>query len=92
MPLFLVERYLPGHDRARLEVALACLPQGAPGVRYLGSLYIPTDEACLCRFEATDALSVRDVNVLASLPFARIVECIELGTTHSGHQHEGEPA
>ena len=57
-------------------------------VRYLGSLYVPTDEACLCRFEAADAQSVRDVNVLASLPFARIVAVTELGTTGSGH-HQG---
>jgi hypothetical protein len=78
MPTYLVERYLPGHDRAQLEAALGRLQQGVEGVRYLGSLYVPADEACLCRFEATDAQSVRDVNLLASLPFARIVECTEL--------------
>jgi hypothetical protein len=31
---------------------------------------------------------VRDANVLAGLPFARIVAVIELGTTHSGHHGE----
>ena len=91
MPTYLVERYLPGHDRAWLEDALARLPH-LSDVTYLGSLYVPTDEACLCRFEAADAQSVRDVNVLAGLPFARIVACTEIGTTHSGHLHEGEPS
>ena len=56
-------------------------------MRYLGSLYVPTDEGCLCRFQAQDAQHVRDVNVLADLPFVRIVAVIELGTDHSGHHH-----
>jgi hypothetical protein len=86
MPTFLVERYLPGHDRAWLEAALARIADG-DGVTYLGSLYVPTDEACLCRFQADDAQLVRDANVRASLPFARIVAVIELVTTHSGHHH-----
>ena len=95
MPTYLVERYLPGHDRAWLEAELARLPHGVDGVdgvdgvRYLGSLYVPTDEACLCRFQAENAQCVRDANVLASLPFARIVAVIELGSTHRGH-HQGE--
>jgi len=88
MPTYLVERYLPGHDRAWLEAALSRLRHGAGGVTYLGSLYVPTDEACLCRFQADDAQRVRDANVLAGLPFARILAVIELGTTHSGHHGE----
>jgi len=87
MPTYLVERYLPGHDRAWLEAALSRLPHRGDGVTYLGSVYVPTDEACLCRFQADDAQRVRDANVLAGLPFARIVAVIELGTTHSGHHH-----
>jgi hypothetical protein len=86
MPTYLVERYLPGHDRAWLEAALARLPDDV-GATYLGSLYVPSDEACLCRFRADDAQRVRDVNVLANLPFARIVAVIELATAHSGHHH-----
>ena len=86
MPTYLVERYLPGHDRAWLEAALARLPDGG-GVTYLGSLYVPADEACLCRFQAENAQRVRDANALADLPFARIVTVIELVTAHSGHHH-----
>ena len=41
----------------------------------------------LCRFQAEDAQRVRDANVLAGLPFARILAVIELDTPHSGHHH-----
>ena len=90
MPTFLVERYLPGRDRAWLETALARLLRDQPGVVYLGSLYIPSDESCICRFEAADADDVRDANELARVPFARIVAVTELDLIHSGHYHEGE--
>jgi hypothetical protein len=90
MPTYLVERYLPGRDRAWLEDALSRLPPDRDGVRYLGSLYVRTDEACLCQFEAADPQSVRDVNVLAGLPFARIVACVELGTFHRSIHNEGD--
>ena len=63
MTTYLVERYLPGRDRAWLEDALARLPLEQDGVAYLGSMYIPEDESCLCRFEASDAEGVRLVGV-----------------------------
>jgi hypothetical protein len=88
MPTYLVERYLPGRDRAWLEAALARLTRCTAGVDYLGSLFVPEDEACSCRFEASDAQSVRDANELAGVPFARVVAVTELGTASSGH-HEG---
>jgi Protein of unknown function (DUF4242) len=80
MPTYLVERYLPGRDRDWLEAALARLPKETNGVAYLGSLYVPSDESCFCRFEAADRESVREANELARVPFARIVEATELGT------------
>ncbi len=92
MPTYLVERYLPGRDRAWLEAALARLQQDIGGVAYLGSLYVPSDESCFCRFEAADVESVRDANELARVPFARIVAVTELDITHSGHNHEGGSA
>jgi hypothetical protein len=79
MTTYLVERYLPGRDRAWLEEALARLPLERDGVEYLGSLYIPEDESCLCRFEASDAEDVRLANELARVPFARITAATELG-------------
>ena len=51
MTTYLVERYLPGRDRAWLEEALARIPRDDADVSYLGSLYVPSDESCFCRFE-----------------------------------------
>jgi Protein of unknown function (DUF4242) len=92
MPTYLVERYLPGRNRDWLEAALARLPKETRGVAYLGSLYVPSDESCFCRFEAADAESVREANELARVPFARIVESTELGITVTGHHKEGGSA
>jgi hypothetical protein len=78
MTTYLVERYLPGRDQAWLEEALGRLPAERDGVAYLGSLYIPEDESCLCRFEASAAEDVRLVNELACVPFARITAATEL--------------
>jgi hypothetical protein len=89
MTTYLVERYLPGRDRAWLEEALARLPLQQDGVAYLGSIYIPEDESCLCRFEAPDAEDVRLVNELARVPFARITAATELAVTRTGHDKGG---
>jgi hypothetical protein len=92
MPTYLVERYLPGRDRAWLEAALARLPKDRHGVAYLGSTYVPSDESCFSRFEAADAEKVRDVNEVAGVPFARIVASTELAGTQSGPSSEGDSA
>jgi hypothetical protein len=81
MTTYLVERYLPGRDRAWVQEALAELPRDDADVSYLGSLYVPSDESCFCRFSAPSAESVRRVNELAGVPFARIVAAIELEST-----------
>ena len=90
MPTYLVERYLPGRDRAWLEAALARLPNDRHGVAYLGSTYVPSDESCLCRFEAPSAERVRDANEVAGVPFARIVAATELAGTQTGPSSEGD--
>jgi len=90
MTTYLVERYLPGRDRAWLEEALARIPQEQDGVRYLGSTYIPEDDSCFCRFEASDVEDVRLVNELARVPFARITAASELAVTPAGHEQEGD--
>jgi hypothetical protein len=90
MTTYLVERYLPGRDRAWLEEALGRLPAEFDGVAYLGSLYIPEDESCLCRFEASDVEGVRLVNELARVPFARITAATELAVKPTGQDREGD--
>ena len=79
MPTYLVERYLPGRDRAWLDDALARLRRGRGGAAYLGSTYVPTDDSCFCRFQAKTPDDVRDANELAGVPFARIVAAEEIG-------------
>jgi hypothetical protein len=90
MPTYLVERYLPGRDRAWLESALARLARRRHGVTYLGSTYVPTDESCFCRFEAETADDVRDANAVAGVPFARIVAAEEIGIAQRGQTKEGD--
>jgi hypothetical protein len=85
MTMYLVERYFPGRDQAWLEDALARLPAVRGGVAYLGSIYIPSDESCFCRFEASDAQDVRLVNELAGVPFARISAVTELAVHPNTH-------
>ncbi|HUK94073.1 MAG TPA: nickel-binding protein [Gaiellaceae bacterium] len=91
MPTYLVERYLPGRDRAWLEAALARLPKDDPGVTYLGSTYVPAEDSCFCRFEASDADDVRFVNELARVPFSRISVAAELRGPATDHDKEGDP-
>ena len=86
MTTYLVERYLPGRDRAWLEAALAQIPRDDADVSYLGSLYVPSDESCFCRFTAPDAENVGRLNELAGVPFARIVAVIELVAKRKGEQ------
>jgi hypothetical protein len=78
MPIYLVERYLPGHDRAWLEAAFTRLRRQRARAAHLGSTYVPADDSCFCRFEAATADDVRDANEIAGVPFARIVAAEEI--------------
>jgi hypothetical protein len=90
MPTYLVERYLPGRDRAWLDAALARLRKDRGGVAYLGSTYVPEDDSCFCRFEAASAENVRDANEIAGVPFARIVAAEEIGIEQPGPMEKGD--
>jgi hypothetical protein len=79
MPTYLVERYLPGRDRAWLEAAVSRLHSQRRRAVHLGSTYIPADDACFSWFEADTADHVRDANEVAGVPFARIVVAEEIG-------------
>jgi len=81
----MVERYLPGITAGQLEAASARLAAAAEalaaqgvGVRYIGSTFVPEEESCFCRFESTDADSVRHACDQAGVPFARVVETRDL--------------
>jgi Protein of unknown function (DUF4242) len=79
MRKFMVERYLPGmtgrevdQASARLEATAEELAAKGIGVRYGGSTYLPKEQSCFCRFEASSREVVEDICDRARLPFARI--------------------
>ena len=90
MPTYLVERYLPGRNRAWLETALARLRTQRARAAYLGSTYVSEDDSCFCRFEAESADDVRDANEIAGVPFARIVATEEIGVPQPQPAKKGD--
>ena len=79
MNAYLVERYLPGMSAAEVRAGLAragavCaeLRAGGTEIEYLGSIFLPLEEACFCRFDGDRPEAVVDVNERAELPYARI--------------------
>jgi hypothetical protein len=85
MPVFMVDRSLPGITKEQLAAAQQAAiatgrkftAQGKP-VRYLRSTFIPGESRCMCLFESSSADLVREVNQEAKLPFTRIVEAQDL--------------
>ena len=78
---FMVERYLPGMTAREVDEASARLAATADAlaaegirVRYAGSTYLPEEQSCFCRFEASSRDVVERVCNRARLPFARIHE------------------
>jgi hypothetical protein len=76
---YLVERYLPGLSEADVRAGIAraqtaCAELCAAGVeiRHVGSIFLPLEEACFCRFDGERAEAVAEVNERAQLAFARI--------------------
>jgi hypothetical protein len=76
---YMVERYLPGMTTRGLDAASGRLAATAEelaaqgvGVRYVGSTFVPNEESCFCRFEASSREVVQRVCEQAGVPFARI--------------------
>ncbi len=63
--------------RAAVEMSQRFTVAGR-AVRYLHTIYVPSESRCLSLFEAASAALVRDVNEAAQIPFTRIVQVIEL--------------
>jgi hypothetical protein len=81
---YLVERYLPGisppqllEAMARAQASTAQMRAAGTMIRYLGSTFIPTDEACYCLYAAPSVQAVRKANERAAFPFARIVTAVQ---------------
>lgn len=86
---YLVERYLTAAAVGRLPEAVhlvvdACDASGpAARVRYLHSIYLPSEETCFCVFQAVTPEAVRAVNVAASFGIDRITDALVM--------HEARP-
>lgn len=85
MPVFMVDRDLPGitmdqlagAQPAAIDTAAAHRQRGAD-VRYIRSMFVPSESHCMCLFEASDAQAVIDLNDEAQLPYTRLTEALDL--------------
>jgi hypothetical protein len=85
MPVFMVERDLPGISLEELATAQKrAIQMGkeltAEGrqVRYIRSMFVPGESKCMCLFEASNPDHVREANERAHIPFTRIVAAEDL--------------
>jgi hypothetical protein len=91
MPMYLVDRDLPGVDADGLEaihqVALAACRQfcdAGQSIQYRQSVFIPGEQRCLCLFEAGDETVVGALNEAAGLSFTRIVAALRFSPEGNG--------
>jgi hypothetical protein len=85
MPVYMVERDLPGikmeqlaaAQKAAIEAGKELTAQGKQ-VRYIRSTFVPGDNKCMCLFEASNPENVREANERANIPFSKIVPAIDL--------------
>jgi hypothetical protein len=84
LPLYLVDRDLPGIAIAQLVAAQRRVieaigrPTGAqPRIRYLRCTFVPDDSRVMCLFEAPEMRPVLEANENGRFPFLRVVEVIE---------------
>lgn len=90
MPIFLVNRDLPGitmdeleaAQRAAIATSKTFTDQGRP-VRYIRSTFVPGESHCMCLFEAPTAGVVADVNDTAKIPYTDVVEALDLSPEHA---------
>ena len=99
---YLIERYLPGLAESDVRAGLtraqaACAEFSAAGteVRYVGSIFLPLEEACFCRFDSDRPEAVVEVNQRAQLAFARITAGVAIAPAHNvaivGARSSGSP-
>src|SRR5437588_8318515 len=85
MPVYMVERILPGITVESLEAlrtasqrACAASTQTGKQVRYIRSTFTPGESRCRCLFESPNVDLVREVNEAAQLPYSRIILALDL--------------
>jgi hypothetical protein len=85
MPVFLVERDLPGitpeelaaAQKRAIQIGKELTAEGRQ-VRYIRSTFVPGESKCMCLFEASNPENVREANERAQIPFTRIVAAEDL--------------
>ena len=85
MPVYMVERDLPGIEmeqlaaaqKAAIETSNQFTADGKP-VRYIRTTFVPGEAHCMCLFEAGNPQDVEEVNQKANIPFTRVVEALDL--------------
>ena len=85
MPVYLVERSLPGismeelaaAQKRAIQVGKELTAEGR-NVRYIRSTFVPGENRCMCLFEAPNTEDVREANERAQIPFTRIVPAEDL--------------
>src|SRR3989442_14664045 len=82
---YLAERYDPGAtgdqiraDAARLAAAAGKLHAEGHLIEFLGSTFVPGDDATLSRFASSSAELVEAAHRLASVPVERVVQALAL--------------
>ncbi len=85
MPLFVVERELPGItpeglQSAGLRAKTCCAEMTEEGnaVRWVRSFFLPESSRTHCYFEGANTEAVAEVNRRASIPFVRISAAAEM--------------
>jgi len=85
MNYFLVERSLAGMTQGNLNSLQRALREAthrlstsSVAVRYMGSVYLPRRQTCLCLFEAAHPELVRIANETAQAPYSSIQEAVAL--------------
>jgi len=85
MAVYMVERSLPGitmeqlgaAQKAAIDTSKRYTAAGKP-VRYIRSMYVPSEAHCMCLFEASSPDLVKQVNDEAKIPYTRVVEAADL--------------
>ncbi len=85
MPVYMVERDLPGitmeqlaaAQKKAIQMGKELTAQGRE-VRYIRSTFVPGENKCMCLFEAPNSEHVREANERAQIPFTRIVRAEDL--------------
>jgi hypothetical protein len=85
MPVYMVERDLPGIQMDQLAAAQKAAIEtsdrftaGGKPVRYIRTTFVPGEAHCMCLFEAGNPEVVEEVNRTAQIPFTRVVGALDL--------------